>query len=94
MSDAIRPWPLVKEGDNHHPVESVQYLLHQRGHPVTIDGIFGPKTSAAVKAFQADKKLAQDGEVGARTWAQRAPALTVYRQIGPSGSVTKKPTHC
>jgi peptidoglycan hydrolase-like protein with peptidoglycan-binding domain len=72
MSDTIRPWPLVKEGDNHHPVESVQYLLHQHGHPVTIDGIFGPKTTAAVKAFQADKKLAQDGDVGARTWAQLA----------------------
>jgi peptidoglycan hydrolase-like protein with peptidoglycan-binding domain len=68
----IRPWPLVKEGDNRHPVESVQYLLHQRGHPVTIDGIYGPKTTAAVKAFQAEKKLAQDGEVGANTWAQLA----------------------
>jgi peptidoglycan hydrolase-like protein with peptidoglycan-binding domain len=72
MSDAIRPWPLVKEGDSQHPVESVQYLLHQRGHPVTIDGIFGPKTTAAVKAFQVEKKLAQDGEVGPLTWAQLA----------------------
>ncbi|MGP7999935.1 MAG: peptidoglycan-binding domain-containing protein [Streptosporangiaceae bacterium] len=72
MSTTIKPWPLVKEGDNQHPVQSVQYLLHQRGHPVTIDGSYGPKTTAAVKAFQAQKKLAQDGQVGPLTWAQLA----------------------
>jgi len=58
--------------DSHHPVETVQYLLHMRGHPVAIDGICGPKTTAAVQAFQAEKKLAQDGEVGPLTWAQLA----------------------
>ncbi len=72
MSTTIKPWPLVKQGDSHHPVESVQYLLHMRGHPVTIDGIFGPNTAGAVRAFQAQKKLAQDGEVGPLTWAQLA----------------------
>lgn len=72
MSTSIRPWPLVKEGDSQHPVETVQYLLHQRGHPVTIDGIFGPDTTAAVRAFQAGKHLAQDGEVGPLTWADLA----------------------
>ena len=75
MSEAIRPWPLVKEGDNHHPVESVQYLLHQRRHLVTIDRIYGPKTTAGVKAFQAGKKPAQDGEAGRRrrrSWPSRS----------------------
>ncbi len=72
MSTTIKPWPLVKDGDSQHPVETVQFLLHMRGHPVAIDGIFGPLTTAAVKAFQAEKKLAQDGEVGPLTWAQLA----------------------
>ncbi|HEY7920904.1 MAG TPA: peptidoglycan-binding domain-containing protein [Streptosporangiaceae bacterium] len=68
MSDAIRPWPLVKEGDSQHPVQSVPYLLHQRGHAVTIDGIFGPKTDAAVKGFQKGLGVTQDGTVSDTIW--------------------------
>ena len=49
MSDPIQPWPLVKQGSQHHPVQTVQYLLVARGHPVTVDGIFGPNTDAAVR---------------------------------------------
>ena len=37
-------------------------------HPVAIDGEYGPDTAAAVKAFQADARLAEDGEVGSKTW--------------------------
>ncbi len=42
MSDQIQPWPLVKRGSQGHPVPALQYLLRARGHPVTVDGIFGP----------------------------------------------------
>lgn len=33
-----------------------------------VDGIFGPKTEAAVKAFQTDQHLVVDGIVGRNTW--------------------------
>jgi peptidoglycan hydrolase-like protein with peptidoglycan-binding domain len=64
----ISPWPLVRQGDQHHPVETLQYLLRARGHHLTVDGIFGPGTDAAVRAFQQQKGLAVDGIVGPATW--------------------------
>ena len=44
MAGSVSPWPLVKQGDQQHPVRTLQYLLRARGHPVAVDGIFGPKT--------------------------------------------------
>jgi peptidoglycan hydrolase-like protein with peptidoglycan-binding domain len=52
MSDQIQPWPLLKQGSQGHPVPALQYLLRDRGHHMTVDGIFGPKTEAAVEQFQ------------------------------------------
>jgi len=35
---------------------------------VAVDGIFGPKTESAVKAFQKKVKIGVDGIVGPKTW--------------------------
>lgn len=40
---------------------------------VTVDGIFGPNTEKAVKAFQTTNGLFADGIVGPLTWAKLAP---------------------
>ena len=56
----ISPWPLVRKGDQQHPVKTLQYLLRARGHTVAVDGIFGPNTDAAVRAFQQQKGLAAE----------------------------------
>ena len=64
----ISPWPLVRQGDQQHPVKTLQYLLRARGHYLTVDGIFGPDTNAAVRAFQQQTGLAVDGIVGPVTW--------------------------
>ena len=53
-------------------------MISARGHPVTIDGIYGPETTAAVQVFQAQKKLAQDRFVSDRIWE----ALVSGRQPG------------
>ena len=68
ITATISPWPLVRKGDEHHPVETLQYLLRARGHNLTVDGIFGPGTDAAVRSFQQQKSLAVDGIVGSVTW--------------------------
>jgi peptidoglycan hydrolase-like protein with peptidoglycan-binding domain len=69
MAGSIQPFPLVRSGDGDHPVRTLQYLLRARNHPVTVDGIFGAKTDAAVRAFQMDKHLSVDGIVGPKTWS-------------------------
>ena len=68
MSDQIQPWPIVKRGSQGHPVPALQYLLRDRGHHVTADGIFGPKTEAAVEGFQSADQIGVDGIVGPQTW--------------------------
>jgi peptidoglycan hydrolase-like protein with peptidoglycan-binding domain len=85
MADPIQPWPIVQEGDQGHPVKTLQYLLRARGKTVTVDGIFGPKTAAAVRAFQQDKNLTQDGDVGPNTWS----ALVIQVKKGNTGDAVR-----
>ena len=60
---------VLKNGSKGDDVKALQILLNGLGYACgTADGIFGSKTAAAVKKFQAAKKLTQDGIVGANTW--------------------------
>lgn len=61
--------PAVKVGSTGVVVKQLQGRLTQIGFPCgALDGVFGAKTEAAVKAFQASRKLAVDGIVGSVTW--------------------------
>ncbi len=82
---AVSPWPLVRKGDQQHPVKTLQYLLRARGHGVAVDGIFGPQTDAAVRAFQGQKGLAVDGVVGPNTWS----ALIITVRKGSQGDAVR-----
>jgi peptidoglycan hydrolase-like protein with peptidoglycan-binding domain len=85
MSDQIQPWPLVRRDSKGHPVPALQYLLRARGHPVIVDGIFGPRTEASVKAFQATDQIGVDGIVGPQTWA----ALIIMVASGSTGDAVR-----
>jgi peptidoglycan hydrolase-like protein with peptidoglycan-binding domain len=85
MPDSIQPWPVVKRGSAIFPVRSLQQLLRARTHPVAVDGIFGPLTEGAVKAFQQSRGLAADGIVGPLTWSK----LVVQVKKGNSGDAVK-----
>ena len=85
MPDPIAPFPLVKRGNRVFPVRPLQRLLCARNHSVSVDGIFGPNTEAAVKAFQTSKGLAADGIVGPATWSK----LIVQVQNGSSGDAVR-----
>ncbi len=74
-------WPLQKSGSSNEPVQTVQYLLRAHGYTVGIDGFFGPRTEAAVRAFQSAQSaqsLTVDGTVGDQTW----PALIITVRHG------------
>ena len=81
MSDRIQPWPVLRRGSRGHPVPALQYLLRDRGHGVTVDGIFGPKTETAVDDFQHAAQLEVDGVVGPKTWG----ALVIVVASGSRG---------
>ena len=81
----ILPFPLVRRGDQAHPVPSLQYLLRANGRSVTVDGIFGPNTEGAVRAFQQSKGLAVDGIVGPNTWS----ALIIQVKRGSQGDAVR-----
>jgi peptidoglycan hydrolase-like protein with peptidoglycan-binding domain len=85
MAGSVSPWPLVRRGDQQHPVQTLQYLLRARGHTVTVDGIFGPNTESAVRAFQQEKNLSVDGIVGPNTWS----ALIVQVKQGSRGDAVR-----
>jgi peptidoglycan hydrolase-like protein with peptidoglycan-binding domain len=49
-------------------VKAVQKALQDKGmDPGPIDGIMGPKTMAALKAFQKDQKLTESGRLDDQT---------------------------
>jgi peptidoglycan hydrolase-like protein with peptidoglycan-binding domain len=85
-------WPLLREGEEApgvlsvEPIRTLQYLLRQHRHPeVAVDGIFGPVTAAAVRAFQQAHHLLVDGIVGDQTW----PALVVQVSQGSQGEAVR-----
>jgi peptidoglycan hydrolase-like protein with peptidoglycan-binding domain len=75
-------WGYICNGENSLPrlfrtnpqnnaamLKEVQRLLKADGYYAgAVDGIFGAQTEAAVKAYQRDSSLTQDGIVGPNTW--------------------------
>ncbi|MBK1988557.1 peptidoglycan-binding protein [Sphaerospermopsis aphanizomenoides BCCUSP55] len=60
--------PTLRFGSAGISVRIMQKLLVSKGYGVRVDGIFGPLTEAAIKAFQNQRNLFVDGVVGQRTW--------------------------
>ena len=88
-AQALQPWPVLRQGANSAwpkvTVRSLQYLLNARGAKLTVDGIFGAKTKAAVVAFQRAHHLPADGVIGAKSWG----ALIVTVKLGTTGSAVR-----
>ncbi|MDA8346100.1 MAG: peptidoglycan-binding protein [Thermaerobacter sp.] len=60
--------PTLHEGAQGAVVRDLQGLLQADGVACTIDGNFGPATTAAVKTLQARRGITVDGVVGPETW--------------------------
>lgn len=75
---------LLKLGSNGPDVTKLQQALG-----LTADGSFGPKTEAAVKAFQTKNGLTPDGIVGDGTWSKLFPSTsTPTAPIADTGSLS------
>ena len=62
-------WPVTGPGSTGERVYAIQYLLNdQIKAGLATDGIYGSKTTAAVKTFQKKEKLPVDGVVGPMTY--------------------------
>lgn len=66
---------LLKDGCSGSDVKALQELLNQLGASLEVDGQFGSKTGAAVKAFQKKAGLKQDGKYGDQTHAALMAAV-------------------
>lgn len=81
-----------KPGDSGEKVNTLQYMLAVLAQfndalpPLTIDGVFGPATQEAVRAFQRKKHLPETGIVDRNTWDD------IYREFqGISETVLDNP---
>lgn len=88
-AQALQPWPVLAQGPNSAwprvTVRSLQYLLNAHGAKLLVDGLFGPRTKAAVIAFQRAHRLTANGVVGPATWR----ALIIIVRQGSIGSAVR-----
>jgi murein L,D-transpeptidase YcbB/YkuD len=66
---------LLRRGSGGEAVRDLQQALSALGYPVKADGLFGPATERAVRAFQRDHGLGVDGVAGPDSFAAMARAL-------------------
>ena len=90
----------LREGDRGENVQLLQYMLNLLAEfdeallPLSIDGVFGPRTTQAVRQYQSLAGLTSDGVVGETTWdtlyghasrAYNALSADVLRAIAQRG---------
>lgn len=84
---ALVDHPTIRKGSRGDGVKLAQKRLLVRYYdPGPIDGLFGAKTEKAVRQYQGDRLLLNDGIVGPKTWARLDPP-TVKR--GSDGETVK-----
>jgi peptidoglycan hydrolase-like protein with peptidoglycan-binding domain len=87
---AALKWPATGPGSKGERVFAIQYLLNQEIKAgLSVDGSYGPKTTAAVKAFQKKVKLPVDGVVGPMTY----PKLIITVKSGSKGPAVSAVQH-
>jgi peptidoglycan hydrolase-like protein with peptidoglycan-binding domain len=78
--------PILRRGEHEGepPVQRLQSMLNfvKGADDLEVDGIFGSKTEAAVRAFQANENLAADGIVGKNTWTTLLHRWLLFSQPG------------
>lgn len=79
-------------GDRGAGVSTRQAQLNQVGYKLTVDGIFGNATEAAVRDFQTKNGLAVDGVIGAATDAKLKSVIANLNKPVVTPPTVKPPT--
>ena len=78
--------PILRRGQHagEPPVERLQFMLNSvaGADNLDVDGIFGPRTEAAVRGFQQNENLSVDGIVGRQTWTALLRHWLLFSQPG------------
>jgi peptidoglycan hydrolase-like protein with peptidoglycan-binding domain len=78
--------PILRRGQHagEPPVERLQFMLNFVAgvDNLDVDGIFGPRTEAAVRGFQQNENLSVDGIVGRQTWTALLRHWLLFSQPG------------
>ena len=86
---AAKAREVLRHGDRGPAVHDLQARLAElgytdnQGHPLQVDGDFGPTTQAAVERFQSEHHLAADGKVGPATWQAVHADVQMLRRDDP-----------
>ena len=73
---------VYKQGSQGQAVRDIQRVLQRTGHySGAIDGIYGPKTTAAVKSFQRSVGITVDGICGPVTLKYLGPSTTRQAEV-------------
>lgn len=75
--------PVLKLGAKSKDVAHLQTGLDALGYELAVDGDFGPRTEAAVLAFQRERGLLADGVAGSKTWAALRAAVPAEKPEKP-----------
>lgn len=82
----------VKRGSRGDSVSELQKLLNQKGYSLSVDGIFGQNTQAAVRDYQQKNNLSVDGIAGEQTWSSLMQGNSAMQGAVSGGSSSSKST--
>lgn len=77
---------ILKTGSSGEEVKKLQQALQEKGYDLGsfgVDGIFGAKTDAAVRAYQKDNGLSVDGIAGEKTLGSLYAAAQTPQELAP-----------
>lgn len=79
----------VKNGSSGSDVRTLQTMLNKVSNAgLTVDGVFGANTQAALKRYQSANGLTADGICGSQTWAKLSTHYSAGWEIQMPSSVT------